>query len=431
MTFLADNEQKKYFFHIVLILTGATLLAGILWRANGQEMKKAFLEHDGRVVSSLLEQGVSESVIAEAFSEKEALDKAALETEAAGSKKPAAEKGKALLLRMGIGGDTELFFLPRIRDLHRDMGLGLAGLLLFLWGSLLLLCGHFLCRRERLYEKATNFIDRFMKESLSEHLPRTGEGSLYRLFRKIDTLANALSAENEKALEAKNFLKETISDISHQLKTPLSALTMYNEIIQSEIASDTGSGETALAFLEKSAASLARMEELIQTLLKATQLDAGSVLFEKQPWPVPDLAARALSQLLVRAGQEQKQILLTGDENVWVNCDLQWTGEALGNLVKNALDHTDCQGHISVSWEKLPESVRIFVADDGTGIDEKDIYYIFRRFYRASKKNSKSCKNGVGLGLPLAKSIIEGQGGTLSVQSRSGEGTTFTLTLPG
>ena len=431
MTFLADNEQKKYFFHIVLILTGATLLAGILWRANGQEMKKAFLEHDGRVVSSLLEQGVSESVIAEAFSEKEALDKAALETEAAGSKKPAAEKGKALLLRMGIGGDTELFFLPRIRDLHRDMGLGLAGLLLFLWGSLLLLCGHFLCRRERLYEKATNFIDRFMKESLSEHLPRTGEGSLYRLFGKIDTLANALSAENEKALEAKNFLKETISDISHQLKTPLSALTMYNEIIQSEIASDTGSGETALAFLEKSAASLARMEELIQTLLKATLLDAGSVLFEKQPWPVPDLAARALSQLLVRAGQEQKQILLTGDENVWVNCDLQWTGEALGNLVKNALDHTDCQGHISVSWEKLPESVRIFVADDGTGIDEKDIYYIFRRFYRASKKNSKSCKNGVGLGLPLAKSIIEGQGGTLSVQSRSGEGTTFTLTLPG
>ncbi len=70
MTFLTDNEQKKYFFHIVLILTGATLLAGILWRANGQEMKKAFLEHDGSAVSSLLEQGVSETVIARAFSEK-------------------------------------------------------------------------------------------------------------------------------------------------------------------------------------------------------------------------------------------------------------------------------------------------------------------------------------------------------------------------
>lgn len=166
--------------------------------------------------------------------------------------------------------------------------------------------------------------------------------------------------------------------------------------------------------------------ELIQTLLKVTRLDAGAVLFEKQRWPVSDLASRALSQLLVRARQEQKQILLNGDENVWVNCDLQWTGEALGNLVKNALDHTDCQGHISVSWEKLPESVRIFVADDGTGIDEKDIYYIFRRFYRASK----SSKNGVGLGLPLARSVVEGQGGTLSVQSRPGEGTTFTLTLP-
>lgn len=409
MTFLTDNEQKKYFFHIVLILTGATLLAGILWRANGQEMKKAFLEHDGSAVSSLLEQGVSETVIARAFSEK-----------------TVTENGTDLLLRMGIGGDTELFFLPRIRDLHRDMGLGLVGLLLFLWGSLLLLCSRFLSRRERLYEKAAGFIDRFMKEGLSEHLPRNCEGCLYRLFGKIDTLANALAAENEKALEAKNFLKETISDISHQLKTPLSALSMYNEIIQSEIASDTGSRETALAFLEKTAVSLARMEELIQTLLKVTRLDAGAVLFEKQRWPVSDLASRALSQLLVRARQEQKQILLNGDENVWVNCDLQWTGEALGNLVKNALDHTDCQGHISVSWEKLPESVRIFVADDGTGIDEKDIYYIFRRFYRASK----SSKNGVGLGLPLARSVVEGQGGTLSVQSRPGEGTTFTLTLP-
>ena len=409
MTFFADKEQKKYFFHIVLILTVATLLAGILWRANGQEMKKVALEHDRQVISSLMEQGVSESVITKAFSEK-----------------AVTEKGKALLLRMGMGEDTEVFFLPRIRGLHTDMGLGLAGLLLFLWGSLLLLCGRFLSRREGLYEKAVSFIDRFMKEGFSQHLPRTGEGSLYRLFGKIHTLANALSAENEKALEAKNFLKETISDISHQLKTPLSALTMYNEIIESEIASDRGERETILAFLEKTAASLARMEELIQTLLKVTRLDAGSVLFEKQPWPVPDLAARALSQLLVRAGQEQKQILLTGDENVWVNCDLQWTGEALGNLVKNALDHTDCQGHVSVSWEKRPESVRIFVADDGTGIDEKDIYSIFKRFYRASK----SSKNGVGLGLPLAKSIIEGQGGTLSVQSRSGEGTTFTLTLP-
>ena len=296
MTFLTDNEQKKYFFHIVLILTGATLLAGILWRANGQEMKKAFLEHDGSAVSSLLEQGVSETVIARAFSEK-----------------TVTENGTDLLLRMGIGGDTELFFLPRIRDLHRDMGLGLVGLLLFLWGSLLLLCGRFLSRRERLYEKAAGFIDRFMKEGLSEHLPRNCEGCLYRLFGKIDTLANALAAENEKALEAKNFLKETISDISHQLKTPLSALSMYNEIIQSEITSDTGSRETALAFLEKTAVSLARMEELIQTLLKVTRLDAGAVLFEKQRWPVSDLASRALSQLLVRARQEQKQILLNGD----------------------------------------------------------------------------------------------------------------------
>lgn len=408
MRFLADKEQKRYFYYMAAILLMASVFAVAIWAANGRRMKAAFLNHDKCVASSLIGQGVDESVITRAFAEREIT-----------------KEGTALLTRMGIKEETGLLFLPDIWGVQKGTGLWLAGLFLCLWAGLLFLTASFFESRERVYEKAIRLVDRFMDGDFKEHLPRMEEGGLCRFLGKVDGLANALSAGNEEAVKAKDFLKDTISDISHQLKTPLSALIMYNEIIESEAGADT---EAVLAFTKKSSASLARMEELIQTLLKVTRLDAGAVLFEKQKWLLRDVVLRAVSELQVRAAEEGKVILLAGSDELSVDCDLQWTGEAIGNLVKNALEYTDRGGQVSVSWEQFPERVRISVKDNGKGIAEKDIYHIFKRFYRASKENG--VRQGIGLGLPLAKSIAEGQGGTLSVQSSLGEGTTFTLMLP-
>ena len=408
MRFLADKEQKRYFYYMAAILLMASVFAVAIWAANGRRMKAVFLNHDKCVASSLIGQGVDESVITRAFAEREIT-----------------KEGTALLTRMGIKEETGLLFLPDIWGVQKGTGLWLAGLFLCLWAGLLFLTASFFESRERVYEKAIRLVDRFMDGDFKEHLPRMEEGGLCRFLGKVDGLANALSAGNEEAVKAKDFLKDTISDISHQLKTPLSALIMYNEIIESEAGADT---EAVLAFTKKSSASLARMEELIQTLLKVTRLDAGAVLFEKQKWLLMDVVLRAVSELQVRAAEEGKVILLAGSDELSVDCDLQWTGEAIGNLVKNALEYTDRGGQVSVSWEQFPERVRISVKDNGKGIAEKDIYHIFKRFYRASKENG--VRQGIGLGLPLAKSIAEGQGGTLSVQSSLGEGTTFTLMLP-
>ena len=408
MRFLADKEQKRYFYYMAAILLMASVFAVAIWAANGRRMKAVFLNHDKCVASSLIGQGVEESVITRAFAEREIT-----------------KEGTALLTRMGIKEETGLLFLPDIWGVQKGTGLWLAGLFLCLWAGLLFLTASFFESRERVYEKAIRLVDRFMDGDFKEHLPRMEEGGLCRFLGKVDGLANALSAGNEEAVKAKDFLKDTISDISHQLKTPLSALIMYNEIIESEAGADT---EAVLAFTKKSSASLARMEELIQTLLKVTRLDAGAVLFEKQKWLLRDVVLRAVSELQVRAAEEGKVILLAGSDELSVDCDLQWTGEAIGNLVKNALDYTDRGGQVFVSWEQFAERVRISVKDNGKGIAEKDIYHIFKRFYRASKENG--VRQGIGLGLPLAKSIAEGQGGTLSVQSSLGEGTTFTLMLP-
>lgn len=408
MRFLTDKEQKRYFCYMAAILFMASVFAVAIWAANGRRMKAVFLNHDKCVASSLIGQGVDESVITRAFAEREIT-----------------EEGTALFTRMGIKEETGLLFLPDIWDVQKGTGLWLAGLFLCLWAGLLFLAASFFESRERVYEKAIYLVDRFMEGDFKEHLPRMEEGGLYRFLGKVDGLANALSAGNEEAVKAKDFLKDTISDISHQLKTPLSALIMYNEIIESEAGADT---EAVLAFTKKSSASLARIEELIQTLLKVTRLDAGAVLLEKQKWLLRDVVLRAVSELQVRAAEEGKKILFAGGDELSVDCDLQWTGEAIGNLVKNALDYTDRGGQVIVSWEQFAERVRISVKDNGKGIAEKDIYHIFKRFYRASKENG--VRQGIGLGLPLAKSIAEGQGGTLSVQSSLGEGTTFTLMLP-
>ncbi len=109
-----------------------------------------------------------------------------------------------------------------------------------------------------------------------------------------------------------------------------------------------------------------------------------------------------------------------------VICDMEWTSEAIGNIVKNALDHTDAGGTVRITCERSSYMARIMIADHGHGISPEDIHHIFKRFYRS--KNSLDTQ-GVGLGLPLAKSIIDGQGGTIFVQSNPGEGTTFTISL--
>ena len=107
-------------------------------------------------------------------------------------------------------------------------------------------------------------------------------------------------------------------------------------------------------------------------------------------------------------------------------CDMEWTGEAIGNIVKNALDHTQAGGIVRITWERTPAMFRIFISDNGNGIVPEDIYHIFKRFYRS--KHSLDTQ-GIGLGLPLAKSIIEGQNGVISVQSEVGKGTLFTLSF--
>lgn len=292
-------------------------------------------------------------------------------------------------------------------------------------GGILLLCYRYFKEQHEIMEDAISQITEYIAGSRDISIECSDEGELFRLFHEVNSLVSILNAHVEKEKSAKKFLKQTISDISHQLKTPLAALNIYNGILQEE----TGDPSTMQEFVRLSEQELDRIETLVQNLLKITKLDAGMIVLEKSMENVADFAERVRDSFAYRTSQEGKEIILAGDENVTLLCDKNWIIEAVSNLVKNALDHTGEGGVIRIEWKAFDTFVQITVKDNGSGIDPEDLYHIFKRFYRS--RYSKDTQ-GIGLGLSLTKAIVEIHGGTVEVDSTLGAGTSFTLnfTIP-
>lgn len=269
-------------------------------------------------------------------------------------------------------------------------------------------------------EQAVAQINAYLVGDVNARIECDNEGELYRLFHSVNSLAAVLNAHADNELREKEFLKNTISDISHQLKTPLAALNIYNGLLQDEAEASS----TVKEFATLSEQELDRIETLVQNLLKITKLDAGSIVIEKTKENVADMMRDIELHFAYRARQEQKKIILSGSDNVLLLCDRDWLIEAIDNIVKNALDHTEKGDTVRIEWKALSSTVQIAVKDNGCGIHPEDLHHIFKRFYRS--RFSKD-KQGIGLGLPLAKAIVEAHNGTIEVDSELGIGTTFTM----
>ena len=286
--------------------------------------------------------------------------------------------------------------------------------------------GMAVCRlrhQEQSMENAAHQIAEYILDRRKGGIECSEEGAMYRLFHEVNSLVTMADAHADSERRAKEFLRRTISDISHQLKTPIAALNIYNGILQQE----TADAATVREFTSLSEQELDRIESLVQSLLKMARLDAGAITLERSPENVFDLLEHIKRQYSFRAEQEGKEIVLEGDEQTVFSCDRTWLTEAIGNLVKNALDHTAQGDRILVRWQQSPCLTQITVEDTGSGIHSEDLYHIFKRFYRS--RFSKDMQ-GVGLGLPLAKSIVEAHQGSIEVHSKLGQGTAFTINFP-
>ena len=294
---------------------------------------------------------------------------------------------------------------------------------LFMGVLIMAACYGYFKEQDEILEHAADQIREYISGSKDARIECQEEGELYRMFHEVNSLAAILNAHIEKEGREKEFLRNTISDISHQLKTPLAALNIYNGILQGE-AEDL---PTVREFAGLSEQELERIETLIQNLLKISKFDAGTIVMEKKRENVSEMMERVRKRFDFRAVQEGKKIVLAGDESSDFVCDCSWLSEAIANIVKNALDHTEEGESVRIEWKTSASLLQIAVEDNGSGIHPEDLYFIFKRFYRS--RYSKDTQ-GIGLGLPLAKSIIEAHGGSISVDSELGSGTTFYIYFP-
>lgn len=272
----------------------------------------------------------------------------------------------------------------------------------------------------RTMEQAVQQIEDYLAGSRDARIECDDEGELNRLFHEVNSLAAILNAHAENQQRARQFLKDSISDISHQLKTPLAALSIYNGILQQEQKDP----EVVRQFTALSEQELDRIETLVQNLLKVTKLDARTILMEKSEQRVAELMQALGQRFSIQAERQGKRLIFSGGEHVVLFCDAHWIGEALSNLIKNALDHTRTGDFIQIEWCTFASVVQIKVRDTGCGIHPEDLPHIFKRFYRS--RFSKDTQ-GAGLGLALTKSIVEAHGGTIEADSQPGHGTVFTM----
>lgn len=245
------------------------------------------------------------------------------------------------------------------------------------------------------------------------------EGELSILKNEIYKVTVTLYEQADMLKKDKQFLADSISNISHQLKTPLTSMFVMADLLQDENLPPNKRKE----FTQNINTQLNRLQWLVTSLLKLSRIDAGAIEFRKENVNVKELVHRSVEHLLIPMELKEQTLEITGDENVHFIGDPNWSAEAVANIVKNCMEHTPCGGTISIHFSETPIHTVIEIADNGEGIDKADLPHIFNRFYKG--KNALS--DSIGIGLAMARSIIEKQGGLIDAESEKNKGTRFEI----
>ena len=244
-----------------------------------------------------------------------------------------------------------------------------------------------------------------------------------RISYRLSRLYNILQENRRRVDEERRELQELVSDISHQVKTPVANLKMVTDTLLAKPVTE----QERRDFLQGIRSQTDKLEFLVQSMGKASRLESGAITLDKKDGALLDTLAQAMSGIVYSAEQKGISVEVQCPEDLRVSHDSKWTAEALFNLLDNAVKYTPAGGKISVSVEQWEMYVKLDVADTGKGIPESRQAAIFRRFYREEEVHDQP---GVGIGLYLAREIVTRQGGYIKVASEVGRGSTFSVFLP-
>ena len=243
-----------------------------------------------------------------------------------------------------------------------------------------------------------------------------------RIQGKFMQYYDLMSEGRRQSRQDKQVIQELVSDISHQVKTPIANLQMFMGILQSHDLSTEKRGE----FLGTMAEQINKLDFLLQSLIKMSRLETGTFALHIERMSLYDTIAQALNGIWARAEAKQIQLSVECDNSITARHDGKWTAEALGNVLDNAVKYTPAGGSIRISVRPWQFYTRVDIADTGMGIPEEQCNQVFKRFWRSE---TAAAQEGVGLGLYLAQEIITRQRGYISVKSVQGEGSTFSVYL--
>jgi len=245
------------------------------------------------------------------------------------------------------------------------------------------------------------------------------EGELSILKNNIYKVTLMLSEHRSLLQRDKIQLTDAISDISHQLKTPLTSMTVMADLLSDPDLPPAKRTE----FTRNIRIQLERIDWLVSSLLKLSKIDAKTIQFKKDRIPVKNLLQKALEPVMIPMDIKGQTVSITGDDNVSFVGDLNWTAEAVINILKNGVEHTHEGGAIAITFSENVLFTEIIIANNGKGIPKEDLPYIFKRFY----KGKNAAEGSIGIGLAMAHSIIAGQNGVIDVTSDSEKGTQFRI----
>ena len=313
-----------------------------------------------------------------------------------------------ILLAVSVTAFTAAGFVFSTAAGFLSLGLGLAAISIHLGTEYY---------RYRKLRKLSGDLDRLLSGGASLPIEDYEEGELSALASQVQKLTLRLTEAADITQKEKHYLADSLADISHQLRTPLTSMNLTVSLLREAGLAE----EKRMALTGELKTLLARTNWLVETLLKISKLDAGIAQLTRQSQSVRQLIRRASQSLAIPMDLRNQSLQVRCGEET-LSCDPVWTAEALGNILKNCMEHTPEGGCITVTATESALYTQIDVEDTGSGLDPKDIPHLFERFY----KGSNSTQSSYGIGLALARTVIAAQNGTIQAANTE-MGAKFTI----
>ena len=329
------------------------------------------------------------------------------------------EKGKEILKKYGIDWEQENIIISLEEQNQKNIiQIIILNIIILLISIFVIL--YFFQRRNKKIEQLIQYMEQIMQKNYELKIENNTEDELTHLRNEIYKITILLKEQADTEQKERKQLSKSISDISHQLKTPLTSISI---MLDNMIENPSMEEKTKEQFIHEIRRQIEWINWLVISLLKLSRLDANVEIFQQEEIKIEELIQNTIQNLAIPIEIKNQEIIVQGDKNAKIIGDYKWQLEAITNVVKNAIEHTPENKKIWITLEENSLFTKMVIKDEGPGIAKEDIKHIFERFY----KGKNSSENSIGIGLALAKSIIEKQNGYISCYSKLKEGTVFEI----